>query len=178
MSNFVYTLDEMENRFLSNLHNVFILVDMLIDLDDLIQNANDETNLGASVLKHQLDNAKCKTDAWKQHVPKSKNGERHQTMINKDVLRHLMSIDSKSADVAKTFNAGSNLVARFIKHDGLADVLSEPEDDNAILKILREVHEFHKIIGYYCAVGHPRKKGMKVNQVRLRSILKILKTRN
>ena len=47
MHNVFGTLDEIENNFLSNLHNVYMLVDnMLIELDNLIENSNDEINLG------------------------------------------------------------------------------------------------------------------------------------
>ena len=47
MSNFVDILDEIDNRFLSNLHNVSISVDALIELDNLIENANDGMSLGS-----------------------------------------------------------------------------------------------------------------------------------
>ena len=46
MSNFVNTLDEIENLFLSNSHKVSMLVKFLIGLDNLIENTNDDMNLG------------------------------------------------------------------------------------------------------------------------------------
>ena len=46
MSNFVETLDQIDNHFVSNSNNVFMLVYMLIELDHLIQNTNFDINLG------------------------------------------------------------------------------------------------------------------------------------
>ena len=46
MSNFFYALEEIENRFLSNSRNISMLVGALIELDNLIENAADEINLG------------------------------------------------------------------------------------------------------------------------------------
>ena len=45
MSNFVETLEEIYNRFLSNLHSISMLVDALIELDNLIENDTNEINL-------------------------------------------------------------------------------------------------------------------------------------
>ena len=47
MSNFVDTLDEIDNRFLSNLHNASTSVDALKELDNLIENANDDMSMGS-----------------------------------------------------------------------------------------------------------------------------------
>ena len=47
MSNFVDTLDEIDNRFLSNFHNVSTSVDALKELDNLIENANDDMSMGS-----------------------------------------------------------------------------------------------------------------------------------
>ena len=96
-------------------------------------------------------------------------------MIKKDMLRRLISIGSKNIDIHKTFNAGRNLVPRCIKHHALADVLREPEDDNGILQMAREVHQFHEHIVYYYVAGHLRTKGIKVKQVGLRLMPKNLK---
>ena len=57
--------------------------------------------LKKTVLKQKLDNSKWKTDTWKQHAHKSKKGERTHIMINKDMLRHLKSIESNNTDVTK-----------------------------------------------------------------------------
>ena len=46
ISNFVETLDEIRNRFLSNSHNVPSLADMMIELDNLIENDDAGVNLG------------------------------------------------------------------------------------------------------------------------------------
>ena len=46
MSIFFETLDEIENRFLSNSRNAPMLACMLIELDNLIENNNDDVNLG------------------------------------------------------------------------------------------------------------------------------------
>ena len=46
MSNFVDTLEEIDNSFLSNLCNVSMLVDMKIELDNLIKNTTNEINIG------------------------------------------------------------------------------------------------------------------------------------
>ena len=45
------------------------------------------------------------------------------------------------------FNVGRNLVARCAKHHGLTDALRKPEDDNVIFQVLREAHQFRKLIG-------------------------------
>ena len=45
MSNFVDTLEETENRFLSNLQNVSMLIDTLTELDNLLENASENINL-------------------------------------------------------------------------------------------------------------------------------------
>ena len=91
-------------------------------------------------------------------MSKSKIGGRPQIIINKDILSHLTSIGFNSTDIAKIFNVGINLVVRCVKHDGLTDVLMELEDDNIILKVLREVNKFHKNVGYYHSSGHLRTK--------------------
>ena len=54
-------------------------------------------------------------------MSKSQTGGRPQIMINKDMLRRLTSIGSKSTDVTKILNVGRNLVARCTKFQGLAD---------------------------------------------------------
>ena len=54
---------------------------------------------------------------------------------------------------------GINLVARYIEYRELTDFLMEPEDDNVILQVLREAHQFNKSIGNCCAVGCLREKG-------------------
>ena len=46
MSNFVDALEEIENIFLSKLHNFSTLEDVLIEFDNLIENTADEINLG------------------------------------------------------------------------------------------------------------------------------------
>ena len=46
ISNVVETLDKIENRFLSNPHNVSLLVDTLTELYNLIENTNDDINRG------------------------------------------------------------------------------------------------------------------------------------
>ena len=58
-----------------------------------------------------------------------------------------MCIGSKNTIIGKTFNAGINLVARFIKFHAFADALIEPEDDNSVIQMFREAHQFHKNIG-------------------------------
>ena len=57
-----------------------------------------------------------------------------------------MPIGFNKTDIAKIFNPDRNLVAHWIKNRELTDVLKEPEDDNAILQILREVRQFHKTL--------------------------------
>ena len=71
MSNLVDTLEEIENCFLSNFHNVSVLIETLIELDNFIENTADEINLGLinalkkPVLNQQLHNSKYKTDTLK-----------------------------------------------------------------------------------------------------------------
>ena len=79
-------------------------------------------------------------------------------MINKDMISHLSSIVSNNTDITKELNSGRNLVARYYNRHELIHVLMEP-DDNVILQVLREVHQFHKNIRYYRASGHLRTKG-------------------
>ena len=63
MSNFFEILDEIENLFLSNPHDVPLLVDSLIELNSLIDNTNDEishvllNDLKREVLKQHLNNS-------------------------------------------------------------------------------------------------------------------------
>ena len=46
MFNFQETLDDIENRFLTNPEDMSLLVGMLIELDNFIENTNDEINRG------------------------------------------------------------------------------------------------------------------------------------
>ena len=46
MSNFIDTLDEIESRFLSNLHKVSVLVEILIELYNLTENYINEPHIG------------------------------------------------------------------------------------------------------------------------------------
>ena len=46
MSNFFDTLDEIENRFISNSHDVSMIACMSMKLDILIKNDNNDINLG------------------------------------------------------------------------------------------------------------------------------------
>ena len=66
-------------------------------------------------------------------------------MINKDTLKHLMTIESNNTDIYTALNAGTTLVASCAKNHGLKDSLMEPEDGNAVLQVLREVNQFYKI---------------------------------
>lgn len=91
------------------------------------------------------------------------------------MIRYLASIRSNNADVPKMFNAGRNLVARCVKNHVFTDVLMEPEYDDAIFQVFREVHQFHKNISYCHDVGHLREKGLRVKKFRLRSMLELLK---
>ena len=55
MSNFEETTDDVENRFLTNPENSSLLVGITIELDRLIENANDVINRGRlSALKKLL----------------------------------------------------------------------------------------------------------------------------
>ena len=67
---------------------------------------------------------------------------------------------------------GRNLVARCAKFHRFIDVLRDPEDDDVIMKILREVHQFHKNFGYLRDAVHLRTKGTSVKNIRLRMMLK------
>ena len=57
-----------------------MLAGMLAKSGAFVESANDGMSLGLlndfkkEVMKQQLDNSKCKTDAWKQHISKSKTG--------------------------------------------------------------------------------------------------------
>ena len=79
-------------------------------------------------------------------------------MTNKCSLRYLTSIGSNNADVAKLFNSGRNIVGFRVKYHMLIDILRDPEDDNAMLQVLREVHQFKKMTGYYHATVYLREK--------------------
>ena len=104
-----------------------------------------------------------------------KGGGLSQMIFNNSAPRNLLLIVSKSADIVKRLNAGRNLVACYVKRYGFTDALRETEDDNEIMQMFHEAHQFHKNFGYYCDADHLRTKGMKVKQVILRLILKILK---
>ena len=65
-----------------------------------------------------------------QHL---ETGSRPQIMINKCMLKYLISIGSKNIDIVKIFNVGRNTVARCIKFRGFANVLRKPEDNNEVV---------------------------------------------
>ena len=67
-----------------------------------------------------------------------------------------MAIVSNNTDATKTTSVHRNLVVRCVKYHRFTDVMREPEDNNAMLQVSREVHQFHKIISYYYAVGQLR----------------------
>ena len=87
-------------------------------------------------------------------MSKSKTRGRPQIMINKHMLRNFTSIVSKSTVISQQFNAGRNLVVRCVKHEWLRDILRDPDDDNMILQVSREDHQFHKIIDSFFAAGY------------------------
>ena len=93
---------------------MLLLVSILIELNNLIENTNDEVNRGLLnaliFLEQQLDNSKCKIDAWKKKTLKSETAGRSQTMTSKDMLKHLIAIGLKK-DIAKMLNVGRILVA-------------------------------------------------------------------
>ena len=111
-------------------------------------------------------------------MSKLETGSTLQTMIKKDTLKCLTSIGQKNTDLPKLFNFSRILVARRIKFHGLTNVLRETEDDNDIIQMLCEVHQFRQNDGQRCAVGNVLTKHVKVMEVRLRLVLKILKIHN
>ena len=60
-------------------------------------------------------------------------------MINKDMLQHLLSLGIPNTEIAKLFNVGRALIARWMKCHQLFNVLREHEDDNDSIQILREI---------------------------------------
>ena len=67
-------------------------------------------------------------------------------MIKKDMLRHFKSIRSNNTEISKTLNVGKSLVVRCAKHHRLIDILTEPEDENVILQVSCEGHQFQKTL--------------------------------
>ena len=95
-------------------------------------------------------------------------------MINKGMLQHLMFLGIPKTEIAKSFNAGRALVSRWIKFHQFSNVLSKPEDNTEIIKILREMKQFHSSVEFRCAVGCLA-KGVKAKKVRLNLVLKTSK---
>ena len=93
------------------------------------------------------------------------------------MLMHLIHIGYNNTDMSKMPNVGRNAAVHCVNHE-LTDSLMETEDDNVILQVLCEVHQFHKNIGCYYALGCLKEKVMSTKQVRLWSILKVSITRN
>ena len=93
-------------------------------------------------------------------------------MINKDMLQYLISIGIKITEISKALNVGRTLVAPWIKFHKSSNVLREPEDDDEITQMLREVKKIHFNVGYRCIVGHLQTKEVKAKKVRLILILK------
>ena len=94
----------------------------------------------------------------KKPMHKTETKGRPETIINKDISKHSLSIRLKNTEIDKTFNVDRMLVARWIKFHQLTNVLSEPEDSDEITKALREAKQFNPSVGCRCAVGHLRVK--------------------
>ena len=54
-------------------------------------------------------------------------------IIDKDMLKYLMTAGTTNTDIYKIFNVNRNMVARWIKENELANELEEPNDDRFLL---------------------------------------------
>ena len=54
-------------------------------------------------------------------------------IINKDMLKYLMTIGTSDIDITKIFNVHRNMVTRWMKENELANMLEEPADDRIII---------------------------------------------
>ena len=90
------------------------------------------------------------------------------------MIQNALSIGLKNTDISKSFNVSRVPAARWIGFHQFCNTLREPEDDNEITELLREMKK-HPNVGCRCVVVHLQEKCVKVMQLRLRLILKILK---
>ena len=77
------------------------------------------------------------------------------------MLQHLISLRILSTDIAKSFNTGRVIGSRWIKCHQLSNSLREPKDDNEIIKILREMQQFHPNLVFCHAMGISEKRVLK-----------------
>ena len=54
-------------------------------------------------------------------------------IINKDMLKYLMTIGTSDIDITKIFNVHRNMVTRWMKENELANMLEETADDRIII---------------------------------------------
>ena len=88
-------------------------------------------------------------------------GGRPEAMIRKDMLQHSLSLRIPNTEIDKSFNVGRTLAAHWIKFYQLSNVLRETEDDNEMIQILRETHQFHPNVGSHDAVGISEQRVLK-----------------
>ena len=183
MSTPLQSLEELENRFLHNKHNNDILQEILSTLDEYNQSVECIScralilSIKTSILKQKIENENFRMDGWKQHLLTQKNslGGRPKICINRNILVCLLSIGMSNSEIARIFHAHRNLVIRWKNEHDLNNALRNPSDDTEITQHLQDALDVYPNMGELYARGLLLSKGIKINRVRLRTLLKTLK---
>ena len=71
--------------------------------------------------------------------PKKVCKRTQKNIIDKDMLKYLITIGTSNTDIAKIFNVHRNMVALRIKKNESENTLEEPADDRVIVNPLKKV---------------------------------------
>ena len=71
----------------------------------------------------------------KKTHPKGKGG-RPKTMINRDILQHVLSLNMNNAKIDQVFKVRRNLITQLLKKHQIVKS-HEPEDDEIVVKELK-----------------------------------------
>ena len=85
------------------------------------------------MIKQQLDNSKCVADTW-IFFSKSNTGGRPKIVIDKYMLKCLMTAGTNNTGISKIFKVHCSMVARWIKENEMENIFREPEDDDDAIK--------------------------------------------
>lgn len=138
-------------------------------------------SMKTSILRQQMENRNYVIDGWKNHLHHS-NSDGHSNSlarprmrIDRDMLMCLISIGLSNSEIARIFKAHQNTVMRCIEESNLNNLLQNPEDNNIIAQHFLEYLEMCPNMGELHARGALLSKGIKINRLRLRNLLKNLK---
>ena len=183
MSTPLEILEELENSYIENKRSNEKLQEILNKLDQYNQSVDYIPyrplilSIKTSILKQKIENENFSIDGWKQHLFTQRNSVsgRPKTCVDRNILVYLLSIGMNNSEIAKIFHVHRNSVIQWKNDHNLNNVLNNPSDDNVITQHLQDVLDAYPNMGELYARGLLLSKGIKINRVRLRNILRNIK---